>query len=348
MKNIEQIKQTIIQDLASFKSPIRIAHYRAGELMNEVMEEHPELLFYVQSFSGSVGMLGFDPCATYRIAYSNTDIPIKCVLRVDNQSEIENNLHASIGSYQTVLVLCMPYSIDTNKVYNDFMVSYEGFYSNLLEISCETKTFSSVRTKYAIFRFKYRIGRVKLNMMEKAVDQEVERLSTKLFTSEMSQETKAYIAHNYLAKTVEYWLKEEANPLEKSYMQSAYGALINHKCVCQGYAEAYKRLLDSQGIICEVICGKIRGSQEHHAWNVVSFDGRNYYHVDVTWDSHGSGSIDWNYFCKSDQQLNSTRIWTRKSGVMCSSNENVLAVARRQILSKKLTFLAKGIDKDYL
>ena len=54
MKNIEQIKQTIIQDLASFKSPIRIAHYRAGELMNEVMEEHPELLFYVQSFSGSV------------------------------------------------------------------------------------------------------------------------------------------------------------------------------------------------------------------------------------------------------------------------------------------------------
>ena len=348
MKSSEQIKQEIVHSISTFQSPVRVVHCRASELMNEVLDEHPELLFYVKSFSGHAGMSGFEPCATYRLVYFNTDIPIDSIRRAENGAEIENELHSSIGRYQMALVLYIPTTIDTNKVYNDFMISYEGFYSNLLEISCETKSFPDSRFQYVVFRFRYRIGRVKLNMMERAVDEEVERLSRKLFSSEMSSETKAYVAHNYLAKTVEYWLKDGANPLEKSYMQSAYGALINHLCVCQGYAEAYKRLLDSQGIICEVICGKIRGSQEHHAWNVVSFDGKNYYHVDVTWDSHGDGRIDWRYFCNSDQQLNSTRIWTRRSGVICSSTENILAVARKQIASKKLTFLSKGIDKNYL
>ena len=348
MKSVEEIKQEIIQDISSFKTPIRIAHYRATSLMNEVLNEHPELLFYIQSYSGSGGLLGFEPSVVYRIVYSNTEIPLKSVKKVDSQTEMETELHTSIGKYQLVLVLCIPNSINVNKVYNDFMVAYEGFYSNLLEMSCETKSFSELHIQYAVFRFKYRIGRVKLNMMENAVDQEVERLKGKLFLHEMSPETKAYIAHNYLAKNVEYWLKEEANPLEKSYMQSAYGALINHRCVCQGYAEAYKRLLDAAGVTCEVICGKIRGSAEHHAWNVVSFDGRNYYHVDVTWDSRGSGRVDWQYFCKSDQELNSTRIWTKKPGIICSSREDILSIARKQIMSKRLTYLSKGVDKNYL
>lgn len=347
MKSIEQIKKELIQDIASFKSPIHVAHYKAGELMNEVMEEHPELLFYVGRYSWSAGILGGEPCVTYRIDYVGTDIPADRVVRADTPSEVEGRLHGGMEHYLPVLVLYMPDSVDIHKIYNDFMVSYGAFYSNLLGISYETKVFPAARVKYAIFRFSYRIGRVKLNMMERAVDEEVERLSSRLFAPEMSQETKAYIAHNYLAKTVEYWKKEEPNPLERSYMQSAYGALINHRCVCQGYAEAYKRLLDSQGIPCEVICGKIRGSREYHAWNAVSFDGGNYYHVDVTWDSHGGGRVDWNYFCKTDEELSSTRLWTRRSGVICSSNENILAAARGQILSKKLTFLARGIDKDY-
>lgn len=184
-------------------------------------------------------------------------------------------------------------------------------------------------------------------MMERAVDEEIERLGKILFSKDMLPETKAYVAHNYLTKTVKYWLKEEANPLEKSYMQSAYGALINHKCVCQGYAEAYKRFMDSQGIICYVICGKVRGSQEYHAWNVISFDGRKFYHVDVTWDVSDSVRANWKYFCKSDAQMSLTRIWTRKPSVICSSEEDILSIAQRQISSKKLTYIAQGLDSKY-
>ena len=163
----------------------------------------------------------------------------------------------------------------------------------------------------------------------------------------MLPETKAYIAHNYLAKTVTYWQKIDPNPLEMSYKQSAYGAFINHKCVCQGYAEAYKKLLNSQGIICEVLCGVVKKSGEHHAWNLVSFDGRKYYHVDVTWDSYGEGRIGWDYCFLSDKKLIPERIWSRLPEYACVSDVDIINIARNQLRSKGAIYVSRGIDKNY-
>lgn len=148
-------------------------------------------------------------------------------------------------------------------------------------------------------------------------------------------------------KTVSYWLDKDAKPLDKSYMQSAYGALINQKCVCQGYAEAYKRILDSQGITCEVICGKIRGSTEHHAWNVVSFNGKDYYHIDVTWDAQKRGSARYKYYGLTDADLRADRIWTRTSNIICNGKEKILETARLQLARSGSAFSSKGADKEY-
>lgn len=197
--------------------------------------------------------------------------------------------------------------------------------------------------------FTYRIGRLKLTMMERTVDKEVERLAGELFTPDMPPETKAYIAHNYLAKTVEYWLKEDADPLEMSYRQSAYGALINKKCVCQGYAEAYKRLLDSQGIDNYVLCGKVKKSEAGigHAWNVVSFDGKEFFHVDVTWDSLGGGLSSNKYFCKSDDFMRPDRMWTRSRRVVCSSAQNILAKVKQDLLLHGMKYRKQGVNPAY-
>ncbi|MBR6793006.1 MAG: hypothetical protein IKM48_01460 [Clostridia bacterium] len=58
-----------------------------------------------------------------------------------------------------------------------------------------------------------------------------------------------------------------------------YGALISGRAVCQGYALAYKYLLNQVGIENELCSSDIL----EHAWNIVTIDGRQY-HVDVTWD----------------------------------------------------------------
>ena len=347
-KSKQQIKQEIINGLSSFQTRIVINHSQGGAIFEEVLRENPQLLFYVSRYSSSARAFALSPSVVVNLSYSNTEIPLKSVHKTETREELEALLHRSVESAQLCVVACAPIDMPIDKIYSDFSVAYNGYYSNLLNTSYVSTKFRSFGKLFVIYTFRYRIGRVKLNMMERQVDEEVLRLSRMLFLPEMTKEEKALIAHNYLAKTVEYWKKDDADPLDKSYMQSAYGALINHRCVCQGYAEAYKKLLDYEGIECQVICGKVKGSQSYHAWNVISFDKRVYYHVDVTWDSLGAGAIDWDHFCLSDTEMQATRLWSRRPGVICNSTKSIKDIARQRLKEKKLSYIHKGIDGRYL
>lgn len=61
---------------------------------------------------------------------------------------------------------------------------------------------------------------------------------------------------------------------------NAYGALVEGKAVCEGYARAFKYLCDRVGIPCELVIGS---TNVDHMWNVVQIDG-DWYHIDLTWD----------------------------------------------------------------
>lgn len=87
--------------------------------------------------------------------------------------------------------------------------------------------------------------------------------------------------HDYLVNNIEY---------DSSYQgvgsYSIYGALIEKKCVCEGYAKAFKYLSNSAGYECEMLQGTATnssGQTESHAWNCVKLNGI-WYQVDTTWD----------------------------------------------------------------
>lgn len=98
------------------------------------------------------------------------------------------------------------------------------------------------------------------------------------------------IVHDYLVDTVEYDVNAGKN------VYNIYGALVNKKAVCEGYARTYKLILDELGIPCIIACGMAKNSSgkiESHAWNYVQIDG-NWYAVDVTWDDPviiGNGNV---------------------------------------------------------
>lgn len=110
------------------------------------------------------------------------------------------------------------------------------------------------------------------------------------------------MVHDYLINNVEYDMS-----ISKENIYNIYGALVNHKCVCEGYAEAFKYLLDSLGIESTMVIGKgtnSQGNSENHAWNYVKLQDT-WYAVDVTWDDPviiGGGSITssskYKYFLK--------------------------------------------------
>ncbi len=341
----DYIKATVLSGILAKSAEIKIDHSDPMGIIKEVLDENPTLLVYIGGYSASGHSLlgGY----TIKIKYKNLDIPNTRIFYAKNAEDVNKILHIAMEKFMPDVAIVSNKSLDVAGIVSDFWSYYEGFYSNCMSYSSCVSSFKDNKNHQSVFNFKYRIGRVMLNMMENAVDREVERLRGILFCKGMPDIVKAYVAHNYLAATIEYWYNENATSLEASHMQSAYGGLIDHKCVCQGYAEAYKRLLDIEGIFCDVICGKIKGSLEYHAWNIVRLDGENY-HVDVTWDSESLGIVDFKYFCLSDSSMKSKRYWTRRMNLVCLSDRNIAEAARADIRKNKERYISLGIDKKYL
>ena len=86
--------------------------------------------------------------------------------RVYTADEVEDLLHAAVGRIRMEQAVIVPAHLNTDRVYNDFMMMYSAFYSNLVQLECRTQSGLSERFKVVVFLFRYRIGRVKLNMME--------------------------------------------------------------------------------------------------------------------------------------------------------------------------------------
>lgn len=103
--------------------------------------------------------------------------------------------------------------------------------------------------------------------------------------------------HDRLAAKVTYEESENAH--------TAYGALVEGKAVCEGYAKAFQYLCYQAGLPCMMVTGSSlnpsTGNPESHAWNMVQIDGA-YYHVDVTWDDQASNTY-YAYFNVTDRQI---------------------------------------------
>lgn len=97
---------------------------------------------------------------------------------------------------------------------------------------------------------------------------------------------KSKIIHDRLIDTVTY--------VTTNNDQNAYGALVEGKAVCNGYARAYQHLMNEAGIPTWFVRGSsinpTTGTPIGHAWNIVKLDGK-WYYTDVTWDDQGENTF---------------------------------------------------------
>jgi hypothetical protein len=87
--------------------------------------------------------------------------------------------------------------------------------------------------------------------------------------------------HDKLIKLCSYDVAAAQNPSAYPDSFSAYGAFVNNKAVCEGYAQAMKLLLSSVGIKSLYITGEADGGS--HAWNMVEIGGQ-WSYLDATFD----------------------------------------------------------------
>lgn len=98
---------------------------------------------------------------------------------------------------------------------------------------------------------------------------------------------KAKAANEAVCGAVEYSFCDNPDgtaSTESKYIRTAYGALINKKAVCEGYARLYKAVLNELGVNCELVSGYYIDGEafEPHMWNYVQDEEGRWYAVDVT------------------------------------------------------------------
>lgn len=125
-----------------------------------------------------------------------------------------------------------------------------------------------------------------------------------------SNYNKVLEVHNALAKALKY-----DSTLAKDNIHNIYGALINNEVVCEGYAKAFKYILNALDIECILVSGNATnsfGKTESHMWNYVKLNDK-WYGVDVTWDdpiiiggTSSSNNIRRDYFLRGSRTFSRT------------------------------------------
>ena len=93
-------------------------------------------------------------------------------------------------------------------------------------------------------------------------------------------EREEYI-NNYIIDNCKYDDAAAENDDVQGNENDAYGALVDGKAVCEGYARAFQLLCNKANIDCVLLSGT--ADSDNHAWNGVKIGG-DWYQIDVTWD----------------------------------------------------------------
>lgn len=124
-----------------------------------------------------------------------------------------------------------------------------------------------------------------------AVNQQVAEVLKELGVEGKSDYQKVKLIHDYIVNNTSYQFA--------SNCYTAYGALLEGRAVCQGYAQLTYKMLTEAGVQCNIITGQANNGNrtEDHAWNIVRV-GKKWYYLDTTWDDPvgGESTLRYDYF----------------------------------------------------
>ncbi len=195
------------------------------------------------------------------------------------------------------------------------------------------------------YRFDYPMEQI--IQMRTEADLKATRVVESLVKQNMKDYEKLLILHNYIVNNTAYDIQNYRNGTIPSTSRSVYGVLINGIAVCEGYANALKKLLDLAGVESMMVVG--RTQTDAHAWNLVKIGGA-YYHVDATWNdpitSSGRQILRHDYFNVTDAVLEKTHQWDRSQYPFAGSTqynyENVLKAIEKDKLAAESQPLLGG------
>ena len=110
-----------------------------------------------------------------------------------------------------------------------------------------------------------------LQIKKEQVDREIRKFKEEYVSDDMSDFEIEMEIIKWMVQNIEYDYNYTSDYNNPCY--TAYGALVNHLAVCNGYAEGFDEMCNAFGIESELVIGKIYYPSDpdtllDHAWNV--------------------------------------------------------------------------------
>ena len=211
-----RVENEIIEKIKSFEETLIIPCGYAPNFVEKVLEDNPKYAFYIARLQTRNSVNAYVDETQVAIAYQNKEFDLDDVYAVDTAADVMSLLSRYIGNYKTRLGLVTGGNVDIVSAFKEFRDKYTVVYPNFTQVGI--KQYSLGSKEICQLEFEYRIGRVKLNMMEVQVQAQVDKIAATLFNPSMPAEVKAYLAHNYLATSIVYYGADVNSNLEKSYV----------------------------------------------------------------------------------------------------------------------------------
>ncbi len=167
------------------------------------------------------------------------------------------------------------------------------FYLESAEMTCSNGYVQTICLSYVA-------ARSKLPRLVQSYEEGLCKAISSLHIPENASDAdRALAVHDYLIESCTY-RSVEATTEPLAY--TAYGAIVDRECVCDGYSFACIALLQLLGVNCEYV----PSTEMCHSWVLVEIDG-NWYHMDCTWDDNATerygGGIVRDAFLRSDSSM---------------------------------------------
>lgn len=244
-------------------------------------------------------------------------------IKMKYQAELQNGLD-NIEDIVRITDVCNKLYVDDIKIIkswtSEFLYKPEYFY--LQGYNLDYNYYQSTgELESMTFVPKYRDNdKEKIINYRTELNNKIEEIINSEIKEGYSDFQKEYAIVNYLLKNCQYDYEGYYKDDIKWECFTAYGALVNNLCVCQGYAESLKLLLNACGIYCEVVTGTAGEKNEGHAWNIVNIDGK-YYQIDTTWMDTEGGEYKFEYFNLSDEKMSQNHYYD-KTNINQSINDD--------------------------
>lgn len=211
------------------------------------------------------------------------------------EQKVRIGIHESTGITEKVSKVLTAYFYDNPEYYyisNEYMLSTK-----------DIKLF-----KYSTITLEYLTNKeseiTEKNLQLKSA---IDKILNECIKEGMTDFEKELAIHDALVERVSYYEYENIADIP-AIKHTAYAALVEKEAVCDGYAKAFKLLLEEAGIENVIVNGT--ADNVAHAWNIVKI-GNNYYHVDTTSNEITNGDDEYvvhKYFNVTDEMISKTHI----------------------------------------